>query len=395
MGKLELKIKNMNKLKNFTLFIFSIVITIFLIEFAYSLYQVSSFKVNKSSSQGRSKFDEHKILKKNNKLITVATSPASLINERRLKNNLFPLSGISNRLTINCNENGYFSKYYSDRYGFNNKDDLWDKKVELLLIGDSYTHGACVNYLDTFAGNFNLKYNTISLGYGGNGPIIELGTIKEYINLINPKKIIWFFTEGNDLQDVIREFNHPLLKKYLTEKTFYQNLQKKQNLINEIQNNKIIKEFNRFDNNKDKFLNLDNYKLKDVLLLKNLKNLLRWNLKINFAKDKEINDDGLTLFNEVLIEANRVLTNYDIELFFVTIPVYPGVYRKDSEDFRNHQKIIDVFKKQKIKVISLKELMFDKSDDPKSFFPNRVSAHLTEYGYKIASEIILKNIHIN
>ncbi|MDA8841678.1 hypothetical protein N9N38_02935, partial [Candidatus Pelagibacter bacterium] len=105
-----------------------------------------------------------------------------------------------------------------------------------------------------------------------------------------------------------------------------------------------------------------------------------------------INDDGLTLLNEVLIEANRVLTNYDIELFFVTIPVYPGVYRKDSEDFRNHQKIIDVFKKQKIKVISLKELMFDKSDDPKSFFPNRVSAHLTEYGYKIASEIILKNI---
>jgi len=65
MGKLELKIKNMNKLKNFTLFIFSIVITIFLIEFAYSLYQVSSFKVNKSSSQGRSKFDEYKILKKN------------------------------------------------------------------------------------------------------------------------------------------------------------------------------------------------------------------------------------------------------------------------------------------------------------------------------------------
>ena len=382
----------MNTLKNFTFFIFSIIITIFLIEFAYSLYQVSSFKANNWSNQGRSKFDEYTILKKTNEFLTVATTPSSLIKDGRLKNNLFPLSGISNRLTIDCNENGYFSKYYSDRYGFNNKDDLWDEKVELLLIGDSYSHGACVDYPDTFAGNLNLKYNTISLGYGGNGPIIELGTIKEYINLINPKKIIWFFTEGNDLQDIIQEFNHPLLKKYLTEKTFYQNLQKKQNLINEIQNNKIVKEFDRFNNNKGKFFNLDNYKLKDVLLLKNLKNLLRWNLKINFAKDKKITDDGLTLFNEVLLEANRVLKNYDIELFFVTIPVYPGVYTKDSEGFRNHQKIIDVFKKQKIKVISLKELMFDKSDDPKSFFPNRISGHFTEYGYKIASKIVLKNI---
>ena len=211
-------------IKNLILSIFSIVITIFLIEFTYSLYQVSSFKANKSSNQGRSKFDEYTTLKKTNKFLTVATTPSSLINDGRLKNNLFPLSGISNRLTVDCNENGYFSKYYSDRYGFNNKDDLWDKKVELLLIGDSYSHGACVDYPDTFAGNLNLKYNTISLGYGGNGPIIELGTIKEYINLINPKKIIWFFTEGNDIQDVIQEFNHPLLKRYLTEKTFYQNL---------------------------------------------------------------------------------------------------------------------------------------------------------------------------
>ena len=56
----------MNTLKNFTLFIFSIIITIFLIEFVYSLYQVSSFKANKSSNQGRSKFDEYTTLKKTN-----------------------------------------------------------------------------------------------------------------------------------------------------------------------------------------------------------------------------------------------------------------------------------------------------------------------------------------
>ena len=45
-----------------------------------------------------------------------------------------PLSGIANRKTIHCNENGYYSIYQSDRYGFNNPDKEWDQKdIEFLL----------------------------------------------------------------------------------------------------------------------------------------------------------------------------------------------------------------------------------------------------------------------
>ena len=63
------------------------------------------------------------------------------------KNHIFfPLSGISNSPTIFCNENGYYSMYQSDRYGFNNPDDEWDKKeIEYFLVGDSSVNGACVN----------------------------------------------------------------------------------------------------------------------------------------------------------------------------------------------------------------------------------------------------------
>ena len=43
-------------------------------------------------------------------------------------------------------KNGYYSIYESDRYGFNNPDDEWDVgEIEYLLVGDSFTHGACVN----------------------------------------------------------------------------------------------------------------------------------------------------------------------------------------------------------------------------------------------------------
>jgi hypothetical protein len=56
------------------------------------------------------------------------------------------LGGISYAETIHCNENGYYSIYQSDRYGFNNPDTEWDsEEIEYLLVGDSFTHGRCVN----------------------------------------------------------------------------------------------------------------------------------------------------------------------------------------------------------------------------------------------------------
>ena len=67
-----------------------------------------------------------------------------------LKNyDLLPLAGTSNSETIHCNENGYYSIYQSDRFGFNNPDTEWDKeKLEYLLVGDSMLHGDCVNRPD-------------------------------------------------------------------------------------------------------------------------------------------------------------------------------------------------------------------------------------------------------
>ena len=81
----------------------------------------------------------------------------------------FPLSGLSNRKTIHCNENGYYSIYQSDRYGFNNPDKEWDKdKIEFLLVGDSFTYGQCVNVQDTISGNLrklsNNKKGILNLG---------------------------------------------------------------------------------------------------------------------------------------------------------------------------------------------------------------------------------------
>ena len=55
--------------------------------------------------------------------------------------NFLPLSGFSNSKIIHCNENGYYSIYDSDRYGFNNPDVEWNKKkIKYLLVSDSFAH---------------------------------------------------------------------------------------------------------------------------------------------------------------------------------------------------------------------------------------------------------------
>ena len=79
----------------------------------------------------RTKLQIYEDLKKKNDKIKLTVYPSSYLN----LNSLFPFSGVSNSKTIYCNENGYFSIYKSDRYGFNNPDDEWsNEKVEYLLV---------------------------------------------------------------------------------------------------------------------------------------------------------------------------------------------------------------------------------------------------------------------
>jgi hypothetical protein len=52
-----------------------------------------------------------------------------------------------------ANEGYGLVKYQSDRFGFRNRDDLWnDKTADIVLIGDSFTYGACVEEKNSIAG---------------------------------------------------------------------------------------------------------------------------------------------------------------------------------------------------------------------------------------------------
>jgi len=124
-----------------------------------------------------------------------------------------PVSRISKRFTVLCNVSGEYVTYTSDRYGFRNDDILWDApKIDWMVVGDSFAGGACVERSDTIASQIQeiSGENTISLGLPGNGPLVELGTLKESSNNKPPKMVILLYYEGNDIQDLRAEkkFQH-------------------------------------------------------------------------------------------------------------------------------------------------------------------------------------------
>ena len=70
--------------------------------------------------------------KEQNKDISKVVPPKEFYLEENMS--VYPLSGKSNVETIYCNEIGYYSRYKSDRYGFNNPDIEWDKKKNKFCI---------------------------------------------------------------------------------------------------------------------------------------------------------------------------------------------------------------------------------------------------------------------
>ena len=84
-------------------------------------------------------------------------------------------------VTVHCNESGFRSVYRSDEYGFNNPPGLHGQAVQVIVVGDSFAHGACVQPQDTFAAALRrLGTSTLSLGMDGSGPLLQLAILTEY-----------------------------------------------------------------------------------------------------------------------------------------------------------------------------------------------------------------------
>jgi GDSL-like Lipase/Acylhydrolase family len=147
---------------------------------------------------------------------------------------LLPLTATPRTTVVSCNETGQWLIYDTDRHGFNNPDALWDGLApEIAMIGDSFTHGSCVSREQNMASILQRRFGqTLNLGVGGDGPLLELAALTEYAEPMQPKIVLWVFCEGNDLnEDLPFELKAPILRAYLRDPRFRQDLIHKDTLI--------------------------------------------------------------------------------------------------------------------------------------------------------------------
>ena len=293
---------------------------------------------------------------------------------------LLPLAGVSNVQTVFCKEGPEFSVYQSDRYGFNNPDNNWSKNVNNIIIGDSFAQGACVNEGEDIASRLRdaTQSSTLTFGMASNGPLLELASLKEYGQDLNIKNIFWLYFERNDLDDLQDEKKNKLLLKYL-EKNYSQSLKKKQSKIDDLVKVLISKE-------KKKLITKDltkkeikkKFAFQKIIRLQILRDKIGFDRGLNFGIDP--------LFEKIILDAKSFADKKKASFFFVYLPDKESfVSHNLKKDLYKKQEIFEILIKNKINIIDIRTILFDKENDPLSFFAQRIYGHYSaETYFKIA-----------
>lgn len=349
------------------------------------------YKENNKEIDIRSKVEVFDELKK--KDFVVSLDPSVNFNKN---NKIYPLSGISKKKTIHCKENGYFSFFQSDRYGFNNLDKGWDEDVvDYFLIGDSFLDGSCVNEpydISSVLRKLSQKV-VLNLSYSGNGPLTQYATLREYLRP-NVDRVLWFFYEGNDLLDLEREISNKFLKNYLDSNDFNQNLIFRQEEIDEVGYANI---FDSLASARDELFHRKKNERIYFQLLKFLRlNETKKTIRKSFVKKKEISTYTYNIFDEILRQSIDFTKKNNSEFIFIYIPdsrrFIKNTFGKSSLDltFFEIKKIVE---KNEVHFFDLNELLFKEEKDPKIFFPFGISMHFNIFGHKKVAEIIYKITH--
>ena len=388
--------------KNFFNYLFIIFISILISLYVFEFYQsifIGNDNINKKAKilwksekivyDKRTKIEAFLDIKKEKpKLVSTIVPKTNVIIP---KGELLPLSGISNNLTLHCNENGYYSLFESDRYGFNNPDEEWNKKnIDYLIVGDSFAMGECVNRPYDISSVLRklLKKNVLNLAYSSNGPFIEYAVLREYLDQ-NVKNILWFFYEGNDLQDLSDTMNSAYLNRYIDDLNYKQNLKLKQLDIDALNRKNLRDNLNYFIERDQKS---KKYKILRFIRLDKTKKLIE---KLYFPeKKKEFNKKVYEKLELILKLSKDLAIKNDTRFYFIYLPSYYSFHDKDKNYWIKQKDEVELIaNKLNIEFIDIKKELLIKNIDYKTIFPFGMQGHYNILGYKVISDVISSNLN--
>jgi hypothetical protein len=145
-----------------------------------------------------------------------------------------PLGSMAGVFTVCCNESGPYLTYTTDEHGFPNPRGSWSNSpIDLGVIGSSQVVGESVPVADGLPALLRARYpNAVAIAAGGDGPLLELAGIREYLPALKPKRVLWVFSESHGPAFLDRESRSPFLVRYL-DPSYRQGLIEKQDALDQ------------------------------------------------------------------------------------------------------------------------------------------------------------------
>jgi hypothetical protein len=299
---------------------------------------------------------------------------------------ILPLASVSNKVTVMCAEGDLAVTFNSDEHGFNNPPGLWKPdSVDLALIGDSFVFGSCVPPRDHFVSSVrSLIPRTLNLGGLGNGPLSELGLLREFAAPMRPPRVLWFFFEGNDMEELETEKVY-FLRNYL-DSTFSQHLLEKQGVTDRTLTAYGDSAVAIGRGNKPPAT-----QFRDLMMLRDL----RIALGLEAASAERVITPDYATFSRVLAEAKRTVDGWGGSLTLVYLPEQnrtepdarqPMGRQHDEEDIRSHT--LAIAQKLGIPVLDM-AVRFSQDSDRKALWW-RPRTHLSPYGNQRLGAAVLE-----
>ena len=317
------------------------------------------------------------------------------------KGMIYPLGTISNSMTIFHNEGGYYPVIEMDEHGFNNPKGLYiENKVDIVLTGDSYTEGYSVRSNESIAAVLRkLDFNVISIGKAANGPLIELAALKEYAELLKPKIVLWLYFV-NDLGNLNEEMKSSILKKYLNEDDYSQNLVSRQKEIDDVLINYAQEEWEKQRKVEEEEAEADEtlleYPAIKIIKLYNIRNIIKLKPKDYLNPNPNSNSKHkstftyLSIFRDILQKSKQMVSGWGGKMYFVYLPSFERYSIGIEHKYR--ELVLHTVSELDIPIIDIHTEVFVPHTDPLSLFPFRQDAHYNADGYRLVAESISKRL---
>ena len=309
-----------------------------------------------------------------------------------LSNKPIPFRGPINKQTLSCAEDLNYRLINNDKLGFKNPNYIYEKKIEIIIVGDSNAEGLCYDETSDISANLrNKEYNAANFGITGAGPLTSLGVFKEYVKKFKPNYVVYIYSEQNDIRDLLWEKNISLLKNYL-KKDYTQNLFDRQDeikiFLSDISEDiyKVI-DATKFLNEKSDVVIIE--LLKDFLELTNLRNFVK--NTFYHIRDEEFDEK---LFFSIINVMNEETNSWNGKFIFVYTPSWARYFTKFTKLHRYFNKkdlILNNLEKNDITIIDL-TTFFDQENDLTQYFPLGYAGHYNKKGYKKISNILISKI---